>query len=267
MATRRLGLAIVALSALVLISWALRRLDAHVGQTLIAQAEQPTVSFVDCPRELAGLALVDLRESVNDLLEAWMGDDVCELMAKRLERVGWISSIHFVRRSGTGTFQVSGRYRTPRALVTHDGAFWLVDDEGVRLPGVYQYEANWPLITGVAAVVPAIGEAWSGEDLQGGLAVVRAIETEPYRSQIVNISIENYGGRRDPWASHIVLETDLGSGGMIRWGSAPGHELEENSASQKLAILRANYRETGRVDAQRPVIDIATLPDRYTVPG
>ena len=75
-----------------------------------------------------------------------------------------------------------------------------------------------------------------------------------------------YGGRRDPRACHIELMTDQ-AGGRIRWGSAPGSELEENGVQQKLALLRENFSKTGRVDARHAVIDVSTFPDRYTIPG
>ena len=74
------------------------------------------------------------------------------------------------------------------------------------------------------------------------------------------------GGRVDGSASHIDLATDQDDG-RIRWGSIPGAEVEENGVDQKLALLRANYRDTGRADAHHPVIDVSTFPDRFAVPG
>jgi len=62
------------------------------------------------------------------------------------------------------------------------------------------------------------------------------------------------------------LTTDQ-NGGTIIWGSAPGQELEENTAAQKLAILRSNYARSGRLDSQYRVIDVSVFPDRFIVPG
>ena len=66
--------------------------------------------------------------------------------------------------------------------------------------------------------------------------------------------------------TNVELATDR-AGGRIRWGSAPGLEIEENLPGQKLALLRQNFINTGRADADHPVIDVSTFPDRFTVPG
>jgi hypothetical protein len=100
--------------------------------------------------------------------------------------------------------------------------------------------------------------------LQAGLKLLRIVAAEPYFDQIAGILVDNYSGRSDPRGSHVELLTDR-HGGRIRWGSAPGRELEENSIAQKLALLRQNFTSTGRADANRLVIDIATYPDRFIV--
>jgi hypothetical protein len=113
---------------------------------------------------------------------------------------------------------------------------------------------------------PAPGAAWEGDDLRSGLAVIGAVEAQPFASQITAVLVGNFDGRTDPRRSHLELATDQ-AGGRIRWGSAPGSELEENTVGQKLAILLENFRQTGRVDAHHPVIDVSTFPDRFTIPG
>ena len=92
------------------------------------------------------------------------------------------------------------------------------------------------------------------------------IGRETFAMHITSVSVKNYAGRSNPRASHIELVTDR-AGGRIRWGSPPGFELEENTLTQKLAILRANYAQTGRADAHHDIIDISIHNDRYTVPG
>jgi hypothetical protein len=121
-------------------------------------------------------------------------------------------------------------------------------------------------VQGVGRPPPESGARWQGKDLQAALAVLTALRQEPFGSQITGVLVENFGGRVDPMRSHIELATDR-AGGRVRWGSAPGQEIEENSVEQKLAILRANFRDTGRADAHHPVIDVSTFPDRFTIPG
>jgi len=122
------------------------------------------------------------------------------------------------------------------------------------------------LIDGVANPAPQAGAQWDGEDVRAALAVLSAFQPEPFGGQIAGVAVTNFRGRRDPRACHIELMTDR-AGGRIRWGSAPGSELEENGVQQKLTLLRENFIKTGRVDAQHAVIDVSTFPDRYTIPG
>ncbi|MGB2985551.1 MAG: hypothetical protein WBE26_06680 [Phycisphaerae bacterium] len=243
------------------------RLEAHVKRKLVERVDRPALVFVDLPEQLTEPALGDLREAVSDLLAGdWTDEHLCREMATRLGEVGWMAEVDFVRRTGDGQFKISGRYRLPVAMVQKDDEFILVDGEGVRLPGTYLYTPTWKLIQGVGTPAPKPGAKWDGADIKAGLAIVAAMEHEVFGAQITAVIVENVGGRRDPRHSHIELATDR-AGGRIRWGSAPGSELEENTVEQKLAILRENYRQTGRVDAHHPVIDISIRPDRFTVPG
>lgn len=245
---------------------AVGRMQLHVEQMLVERFT-PTLSLIDLPPDLADLAEQDLRDGVADLLEGdWTDDQLCREMAANLARVGWVRKVHFVRRSAEGCFEASCRYRRPYAMVQQESEFLLVDRAGVRLPGVYRYDPGWQLVQGVAKSAPSPGMKWAGDDLQAGLAVIEAVEPEPFADQITAVLVGNYAGRADPRRGHLELATDR-AGGRIRWGSAPGDELEENVVGQKLAILRENHRRTGRVDAGHPVIDVSTFPDRFTIPG
>ena len=150
-------------------------------------------------------------------------------------------------------------------MVQSRDGFVLIDDEGVRLPGRYPYSSSFALIQGVAGRPPAPGQRWETGDVAAGLSLWKLLSAEPFAEQITAVLVHNYGGRQRAEAAHIELATDQ-AGGRVIWGSAPGEEIEENSAAQKLAILRHNHRLHGRIDAGRPVIDISTFPDRFTTP-
>lgn len=246
---------------------AVNRLEAQVTRQIHERIDSPRVAFLDLPESLAELALADLRQSIADLLiPNWTDERLCEAIALRLANVGWVAKVRFVRRTADARFEVSADYRHPLGLVHHDGKFFLVDRAGVRLPGIYRYDPRWKLIDGIRHSPAAPGEAWKGNDLQAGLAIIAALHSRPFDSQITAVLVDNFAGRIDPAQSHVELATDR-AGGRIRWGSAPGSEIEENSLDQKLAILQANFARTGRVDAHHPVIDISTFPDRFTIPG
>jgi len=245
----------------------LDRLDAHVGGELLGRVERPELAFVDLPPAVERLGGSDLASVVTDLLDQpWTDPRLCRAMAERLTGVGWIARVHSVRRTGDGRFEVSARYRIPLAMVQQGGEFLLIDGEGVRLPGTYFPDPSWKFIRGVRAGAPVAGERWPGDDLSAGLRLVADLSQEPFAAQIAGVIVENFGGRVAHGRSHIELVSDR-EGGRIRWGSAPGQEVEENSVEQKLAILRANHRVSGRADSGHQVIDISTFPDRFTVPG
>lgn len=245
----------------------LQQLDAHVDRLLLKSRPDPIVEFVDLPAALHGLANYDLHQSLFDVLgRDWVEDRICADIAARLATVGWVAKVHHVRRTGGGHFLISCRYRNPAAMVMVGDNGYLVDDLGVRLPGLYVLHPGWRRIDGVAGPIPQVAQRWAGDDVPVAISVLEKIAAEPFANQIVGVSVANLGGRLDPRASHVELLTDRPRG-RIQWGSAPGFELEENAVPQKLALLRENFRRTGRADAQHAVIDVSTYPDRFTVPG
>lgn len=264
---RRGGLSFLVVIVVLAVTTGMAGLETHVQRQLRERIDRPTLAFVDLPEPLKELALGDLQDSVSELLASdWTDAQLCRTMAARLASVGWVDKVTSVRRRSNGRFEVSGCYRIPVAMIQQGAEFLLTDGHGVRLPGTYRYDPLWTLVQGVAGRAPEPGEPWEGGDLRAALTILAVLAVEPFGDQITAVLVENVGGRRDPQRSHIELATDR-AGGRIRWGSAPGFELEENSVEQKLAILRENYRQTGRADADHAVIDISTFPDRFTIPG
>ncbi|MFQ5461002.1 MAG: hypothetical protein ACE5E5_00070 [Phycisphaerae bacterium] len=244
----------------------MNRLEAHVLARLADRAS-PTVIFPNLPESLASLARPDLDASVSDLLkEDWTDHTMCKRIADRVGSLAWVADIKHVRRRSNGSFEVLARFRVPFAMIRSETGFCLVGADAVRLPGLYRYDPDRPLIQGVAGPPPEPGQVWPGEDIKAGISVIGRLAQEPYRHQITAVLVDNHRGRVDPRSSHIALATDV-AGGRILWGSEPGEEVEENSVARKLAMLRTNYRETGRADANHTVIDISTFPDRFVVPN
>jgi len=264
---RRVWLSVLAASTLLAGSVALGKLETHVDAILLRDRPDASVTLENLPAEIAGLAEADIRNQLADFLDRnWTDNHLCRDMARRLGKSPWVRRVEHVRRTSAAVFQIRCDYRLPVAIVQQGSDFLLVDRFAVLLPGVYRYDPGWKLIQGVGAAAPGAGQGWAGADLSAALDILAAIEAEPFSDQITAVLVDNFDGRRDARASHIELATDQ-AGGRIRWGSAPGRELVENGVEQKLAILRENYHRTGRADAHHPVIDVATFPDRFTIPG
>lgn len=246
----------------------LAALEQHVDQR-VNRTHAPSVYLMDLPAELGPLAREELLDELEDELRRvprWTDAGLCRWLSDRLMESGWVGQVRSVRRFGDGRFEVSCRYRMPVALIAHQSQLYMVDSKGTRLPGTYRDDTGWHVIRGVAVPPPPIGVVWKGDDVQAGISMAQVLSVQPYSGQISAILVDNIGGRVDPRHAHVELATDR-AGGRIRWGSAPGKEVEENSIQRKLGILLENFRNTGRADADYLVIDVSTFPDRFLVPG
>lgn len=257
----------LALAGIVLALVLTQRLEAHVNKLILANRPSATLFFEDMPEDVASLAGDEIRALAERYLkQEWTGDGLCRSIAESLESTSWVDAVNHVRRTHDGTFSASCRYRVPVAQVQYNNEFLLVDRRGTLLPGSYRHDPQRLVIQGVAAGPPDEGNRWVDPGLRAGLDMVALIQDQTYAHQITGVLVDNVGGVIDARTTHVVLATEQ-AGGRIRWGSAPGSEIEENTVEQKLRLLEANYRSTGRVDAGFTVIDISTFADRFTVPG
>lgn len=186
-------------------------------------------------------------------------------------RVGWVKSVERVRVEPSGEVSIKCRFRTPVAWVRHRHYGYIVDDEGVRLPGCYDIAdcrgGSMLLIEGVASAPPEVGAAWEGADLASALKLSAMLSDRPFRHQVSSILVDNYRGRRDMSRPHIELATEQGES-RIWWGRPPGEEFgTEISAQQKVTLMEAMYRQMGRIDAHRKYVDVMTWPDRVSMPA
>lgn len=241
--------------------WGIGRLEAYLlGRPSFLAA--PKVRLADVPAGLEEriLAVIDPVVQVP-----WSAPDLCRDIGQALERSAWVKRVRQVRRYADGSVVVSADYRVPAALVQVGGDFYLVSDDGVRLPGRYGYHASLVVVQGTAALPPEAGQRWPGTDVGAALAIIRLLRDLPFFDQITGVLVDNCEGRRDKREPHILLAT-APSGNRIVWGSAPGREIEENFPEEKIQILLENYRQWGRIDAGHEMIDISVFPDRFTAP-
>jgi hypothetical protein len=232
---------------------------------------------------------------------AWMSDFLAEEIIKNARPIGlhsafdhqllvdtvnllksnpWIKQVNQVRRvydeKPADTIEIDCDYRAPVALVKWDDYYWLVDGEGVKLPEQYTAaqlprimfgsdgKVNVRIIDGVAHAPVESGNVWPGDDLAGGLELIKLLSGRPYAEEIRWVDVTNFGARKDAQAAQIVLGTQYGT--QIRWGRVPSAKdyFIEVSVATKLAALQSVFEQKKRVDGNQPWIDIRF--DRITCP-
>ncbi|MCZ6683008.1 MAG: hypothetical protein O7B26_07480 [Planctomycetota bacterium] len=205
----------------------------------------------------------------DDILDAGLASRIVQSLSR--PGIGWVERVNRVTVRPNGVVELDCRFRRPAAWILHRGYCYLVGDSGVRLPGKYDpgdcSGSNLLMIDGVGKAPPEVGRMWEGEDLVAGLKLASLIGGRPFQHQVSRIIVSNYDGRHNSHRPHIELATDF-QDARILWGRAPDEEFGmEITAAQKIAVLEALYRESGRIDMRRSYVDIMTYPsDRVAMP-
>ena len=184
--------------------------------------------------------------------------------------LGWIQTVERVKVRPDGIVSVHCTFRRPAAWICTNKFCYLIDQQGIRLPGRYEpsdcKDSALMTISGVQTAAPPIGQIWTGADLGAGVKLVSMLQDRPFRDQIENIDVDNFNGRKDPAKPFLRLVTDRPES-TIWWGRPPGQEHgTEINAAQKITLLEALYRQWGRIDMNRSHVDITTWPDRVAMP-
>jgi hypothetical protein len=198
-------------------------------------------------------------------------DELTYRIARNLKECPWVDQVVFIRKQDhKAVVTAECTYRMPTAWVQQLDRCYLVDAQGYRLPERYdprQAQQNGLVtILGVAARPPEPGQAWPGEDVRAGLRLADMLQTS-LRGKIAAIDVTNYRGRTNPLAPDIKLRPrELSS--EILWGHAPDEEFDmELTALDKIRLLEDNLQRYGRIDGNRPYLDIRTTPPYQPVDG
>ena len=200
------------------------------------------------------------RDELRHLVGAAAGGDPLDHAGLRravdvLQSNPWIDRVQRIQRMDLGGIHVSAAYRQPIALIeSHDG-YHLVNEQAIRLPGLYLNhqvkELRLPLIVGVVAAAQPCGQIWPGDDLKAGLSLLTWLSDQPYLDQIRSIDVS---GRDDRGRIHLVLRTEHG---MVRWGLPPMMEqVVEPDAATKKRWLTDVYLQRGAIDAGGRTVDV-----------
>lgn len=256
----------------------LRELEGHVHALNKFERVQLWVYWEDCPSFLQDNQNAHILRGLEHEIALTASDTVldeglAQRVASALSRpgIGWVKRVNRVIVRPDGRVSILCDFREPAAYVEMGrSTCYLVDGEGVRLPGKYAVEdcetSSLLMIRGVQEEEPEVGESWNGEDLSSGLRLVSMLYQQPFRDQVASINVENFGGRISPRQPHLVMATNR-PGSRIWWGRPPNDESGiENTARQKLALLQQLYSEYGRIDINQPFIDVRTYPNSVSIP-
>jgi hypothetical protein len=165
-----------------------------------------------------------------------------------------------------GTIGIHCDCRRPIAMLLTQQGYIPIDQEGVRMPEVYASvgaSSGWLRIVGVESPLPQVNEPFRGEDVQAAVRLANLLfeQGDFFTIGISAIDVINFRGRKDKRACHVKLWTPDGT--EIKWGSAIGEEVEENTPIEKLAQIAVMLQEGG----PRAQVDVSVYPMRTIVPA
>ncbi len=252
-------LAVFGGSVLLVAGWwqAQRHLTQYIGTHPHHAARSVQVEMVDVPRWMNAQVHDDLQLlAARQVGRNPMNVSSLRAIHEALSQNAWVSRVDRVERVSADQVRINATYRQPAAFIEMGQDCYLIDDQGVRLPGVYRVQQAsqlpLPILRGVDTAPALEGQKWAGQPVQAGLSLVRELSREPYGHQIEAIDVS---GRDSRGRIHLAILT--GRGGVVRWGLAPGQEQSvEPPASTKRAWLAQLVRENGSIDAGGKMVDL-----------
>lgn len=246
------------------------------GRASALASAEPRVSFYWPP--LAGLSSsapatpgaeprtwinAEIRSDLERLVLKHLTNDPFDhagLTAARedLLRTGWLQDDLVLVRDEDGVVRIGGTWRVPVAAVRFNDRDHLVTSVGELLPLSYARDTSgFKVILGVATPPPEPGNTWIGGEVQAGLLLLAHLAAVKGVHQISAIDTTEFSASRS-----LSIITDLGN--RILWGGpvdafSPG----QAPATTKLARLSRIFREHGRVDAARAVLDVRLADGVY----
>ena len=236
------------------------RMRAYLENRSFVVANDISVRFISPPSWLDQMRHEELRRAVVNAVGDGSSVDPARLAIAQaaLEQTGWFRKIRQVSLEGVGGFAVDAEFRTPFALVLHQGKEHLIDSDGCRLPaewtlGERPENPHWVTFVHVDAPPPGEpGSHWPGADLSAGIELLKAVWSRPWEKQITAIDVSRI--QQDG----LVMLTR--GGGFIYWGFPPGLPTSaEPPAEAKLKNLDYLFTTTGYIDSGGGrVVDLRT---------
>jgi len=243
-----------------LVHWGVPRLESYASRQ--RQVEVVEVSFQNPPAWMNGeLELSLMLKAQSELSGDPLNREELVAVRQTLLSTGWFNDVTQVKRVSQHFVEVDGQFVDPYAVVRDRSGDHLIDPFGTLLPRSYP-EGSAPqfiAVTGVHFPRPVRpGESWDGGDITAALRMLRVIDHQSWRQQVIEVDISNY------LQDHRV-DLSTSGGGRIIWGSPPGEERSlEALADFKLRLLEEQYQRSGYIDAGLPLLDLTRKEGSFT---
>jgi hypothetical protein len=178
-------------------------------------------------------------------------------IGRSFEENAWVRRVTAVERVFPDQIRVKFDLRRPYVAIHRANGFYVVDRDGIRLPGVYTEPPACESslrFTGLASTPPAAGQKWADAEIAAALEMAALIAQEPAfaRAGVTGVDLANLNARLDRRRPELALLTQ--SGCVIEWGRVPSTtKFGELAVADKLDNLRQvletypNLETRGRV--------------------
>jgi hypothetical protein len=180
--------------------------------------------------------------------------DLTRRIREEYEADPWVLRVDSVTKIFPNHVKIDLLLRRPLARVPGPLGINLVDSEArvleVLPSGAGDLCDHLPVVSGLSLPPPARGERWADPALDAGIGVLHVLAANDLFDEvrIADVDLSNFGGRKDPKESEIVLL--LPNHVRVLWGRAVG-AFGEIPLDQKLDKIRAFLKEgrgVGSVD-------------------
>jgi hypothetical protein len=215
-----------------------REVFSFIGQR--RQFSAPTIKTAVAPRWAGSQGEESVRISGEG--KSIFDPQIVESVGKTFEACPWVKKVTSVERVFPDRVLVKFEYRRAHVAVRRENGYVIVDDAGVRLPGVYAAPPSCDRtvqITGVASHPPEPGQVWQDESLRAAVAMADFIpeSTLLKRLGVREVDVANFGGRQDGRRSEMSLV--MTNGCVVAWGrTTRTSKFGDLSTEEKLENLR-----------------------------
>jgi hypothetical protein len=186
---------------------------------------------------------ISLDDSGHDMLDG----DTTEWIGRAFLENPWVKKVSSVERVFPDQIRVRFEYLDPVAAVKTSQGWIVVDEDRVRLPGLWKKRPPCVYETDIVGLhrAPVAGKIWNDPALAAGMELARFVTEDPVLAsvRVAAIDVSNFDGRIDRLRSEMALSTK--SGCIIYWGRPSSTdkygELTQGAKVENLRLVLKDF--------------------------